>query len=270
MTDSKFSLVHRAGSYIGYLKQYDTMLSSLVKKEFKGRFKYTALGYFWHLLTPLFQIVMFLLIFTVIFGKDIPNYWVYVSTGMFAFTLFSVSIAGGCDIITKNKAMVTKMAFPREILVFSSVITALINLLISYALLAVLMVLSGVGITVNILFVPLIIAISAVFCVGAAFLMSSITVYLRDISNATKIVMGCLMFATPIMYLTTQMNNSLVQTIWYMNPMFYYIESIHNAFYFGIPPEMNYMVIGAVCAVAMLIIGWYVFKRLEKGFADRL
>ncbi|WP_400233728.1 ABC transporter permease [Methanomethylophilus alvi] len=270
MMDSKNQYVHRFGHYIAYLLQYRTMMESMVSKELKGKFKYTALGYFWHLLNPLSQIVIYYFIFTVIFGKDIPNYWVYISTGMFAFTFINSCITGGCNIIVSNKNMVTKMAFARETLIFSKVLSGLVTLTISYVILAVLMLITGTGPTWCIVFIPILAICMAVFCTGIAFILSAATVYLRDIANAVGIIMGCMMFAIPIFYVASQRATPLMETIWSINPLYYYIECIHDVFYAGVVPDMMYMVVCIIVAPIVFVIGLFVFKKLERGFAERL
>ena len=95
-------------------------------------------------------------------------------------------------------------------------------------------------------------------------------VYVRDVANAVSIVFGCMMFALPIMYLAKQRSTPMMELFWSVNPMYYYIESIHNAIYFGAPTTLIFYVISGISAVVSFIVGIIVFKKLEKGFAERL
>ena len=270
MMNSRVEAVRRLGDYLDYLLSYSSLLKSMVKKDFKGRFKHTALGYGWHLINPLFQIAIYYVVFTVVFGRDIPNYWVYISTGMFMYTFASSCIKGGCDCIVKNAKTVTKLSFARETLVMSTVLTNLISLAITYVILAVLILASGVGLTWNVLYVPVIIAILTVFLIGLAFLLSAVTVYYRDVSNAASVVLSCLLFAMPVIYVASQIQSDIVELIWHINPLFYFVECIHDSFYYGVAPDVTYMAVCVVSAVVMLVVGLYVFKKLERGFAERL
>lgn len=270
MMDSKRPFISRLGHYAAYLLQYRGMLRSMAEKEFKGRFKYTALGYGWHLITPVFLIAVYYLIFSTIFSRDIPNYWAYISTGMFAFTFMSTCISGGCNCIVQNSGLVTKVSFPREILIFSKVLSALTTLVISYCIVAVLMLVTGVGLSWSFLFVPLIIVILVPFLTGLALLLSALTVYYRDISNAVGLVMGVMMFALPVVYVVGNMSDAFPSIIWYVNPLFYFIECIHDSFYWGVIPDLTYLLICIVCSAVMFAVGLYAFKRLERGFAERL
>ncbi len=270
MMDSKNSYVSRLGNYLAYLWQYRTVVKTSVDKEFKRSFKYTVLGYGWHVLNPLSQIVIYYVIFTVIFGRDIPNYWLYISCGMFGFVFCQTCITGGAGAIVGNAKMVTKLAFARETLIITKVITNLITLSISYVLLIIIIAFAGIGPTINILYLPIIIVLMAVFSAGLAFMFSAIVVYFRDLQNAIGIIMGCMMFAIPVIYMTGDRSSPLMDFLWSINPLYYYVESIHNVMYFGIPPDDMFMLIGTIAAVVSLLAGLYVFKRLEKGFAERL
>ena len=110
-------------AYYTDLCSYKEFIKSIVLKEFKGRFKYTALGYFWHILNPLVLILIYMAVFSLIFGRDIPHYWAYLSTGMFAYSFFSSCVGGGSNIIVGSAKLITKMAFKREILVISRLIS---------------------------------------------------------------------------------------------------------------------------------------------------
>ena len=112
--------------------------------------------------------------------------------------------------------------------------------------------------------------ILATFCVGLTLLLSSMVVYIRDISNAVGILFGCMMFALPIMYLAKQRSTPTMNLFWSVNPLYYYIETVHNVIYYGLPPETTFLVYGMLFSIASLFVGMIVFKKLEKGFADKL
>ncbi len=260
----------RVYKYVQYLWQYRSIYKVLTSNELKGKFKYTFLGYLWHLLNPLSQIIIYLLIFTVIFGQGIPQYWVYVSSGMFTFSFMMSCVSGGCNSIISNSRLITKMAMAREVIVFSKVTVNLVTLAISYGLLIAIMIVTGTIITWNILYLPIIVTLLTLFCTGLTLALSAITVYIRDISNATSILMGCMMFAIPIMYLKNQRSTPMMELFWSINPFYYYIESIHNIIYWGISPDIVHMIVGIIVAPLSFAIGLFIFKKLEGGFAERL
>ena len=270
MSNKRLIGANRIYNYLAYLKQYYPMFVMMVKKDFKGRFKHTALGYAWHVINPLWQIFFYYLIFTVIFGRDIENYWVYLSTGMFAYSFCATNITASCNLIISNNALVTKMFFPRELIIFSRIVTNLLVLTISYSILILLMVVTGVGITVNVALLPIVILLLAIFTAGVALILSSSTVYVRDISNVVVIIMGCMMFAVPVIYLASQRSSPMMEAVWSVNPLYYYIESAHHIMYWGDIPSFSFFVACIAFAISTFMLGLMVFKKLEKKFAERL
>ena len=262
--------LHSLSCYINYLWQHRYMYLVTVRNDLKGKFKYTILGYFWHLLNPLSQIVIYLLVFTVTFGHGVPNYWVYISTGMFPFSFMVASVVGGSTSITGNARVVTKMAMAREILIFSKITVNLVNLTISYSLLLILMAIAGVNITINVLIVPIIIFFFVIFCTGLALALSAIVVYIRDMAHVVSIIMNMMLFAVPIIYMKSVEINEAMKIFWTINPLFYYLDTIHDAFYWGIPPDMSQLIICMIVAPLTFVFGLIIFKKLEPGFAERL
>ena len=270
MCESNSSLIHKFGAYIGNIASYKPLLFLLIAKEFKGRFKYTYLGYLWHIINPLIQITIYYLMFTVLFGRDIPNYWIYVSSGMFAFGFINSCISGSTGLLITNKNMITKIAFPKEILFFAKVINALISLSISYCILIALMVITSNPPQLTILLLPVMVILLSIFCIGIAFIVSSLTVYLRDVQNLVSIIMGYMLFAIPIFYVVASRSSNFMNIIWGINPLFYFIESIHNVLYYGIIPSTSYLVVCIVSPIVAIILGLIIFKNLERGFTERL
>ena len=269
-THSKPKMLCCFGSYFSYLWQYRNTFKMMVKRDFQGKFKNTILGYFWHLLNPLSQILMYLVIFTVIFGRDVPNYWVYLSTGMFAFSFFSNCARSGCSIIIRNSNTVTKMTFPRELFTLVDVTSGLITLVISYVLLTALMLIAGVSLSLNILYIPVIVLMLAIFTAGISYALSALTVYVRDLSSAVGIILTCLMFSVPIFYMASGFSNSGLEVIWLYNPLYYFVEAIHASFYYGAPVPLSWICICLFVSLIVFIVGFVVFKKLEPGFAERL
>ena len=257
-------------SYCHYLYNYRNLLKSLIKKEFKGKFKHTTLGYLWHVINPLSQLIIYYIVFSAMFGSDVKNYWIYISTGMFAFSFISSCVVGGSVVITNNSKLITKMAFPRELLVFARVLSNLLTLCISYLVLSILILLTGSDISTSILFLLMMIPIYATFTLGLALILSSVTVYIRDLTNASNVAMTCLMFATPIFYMTDYFDNPIVNVMWHINPLYYYIDAIHSCMYLSCIPSVDTITLCIFLAILSICVGLATFKKLEHHFAERL
>lgn len=270
LSSSDNRIIARAGFWLSEIYRSRHMLLGLVERDFKGRYRNSALGYLWHAILPVTLILMYYLVFNTIFGRDIRDYWAYLSLGVFSFTFFLQCATGGMNSIVGNKGMVTKMYFPREILVFSTVLNALLTFVISYAILISAMAAVGVPLEpVQLLFVPVAVALESVFALGAAFFLGAVCVYSRDIMYAAGRMLPFVMFVTPVMY-TIDIDNPTLQVVLAINPMTYYVEMFHDSVYYGTFPDISFILAGILFGLFFLMLGFYVFKRLEKGFAERL
>lgn len=270
MMASNNKQISAVGNYFAYLWQHRPVYKMMVQNEFKGRFKNTILGYFWHLINPLTHILIYLIIFTMIFGRGIPNYWLYVSTGMFAFSFFISCTTGGANCMVSNSNLITKMSMCREVIVFAKVTSNLITMLISYLLIIILMILVGVKITENIVLLPIVVAFFTIFVCGLTLGLSAITVFIRDVPNAIGLLFGCMMFAIPIMYLPGTRSTPAMELFWSINPLYYYVEVLHDVFYWGVCPDLFQFGMCIVFAIVSLLVGWIIFKKSEMRFAERL
>lgn len=270
LSSSDNRVLARAGFWLSEIYRSRHMLLGLVERDFKGRYRNSVLGYLWHAILPVILILIYYLVFNSIFGKDIRDYWAYLSLGVFSFTFFLQCATGGMNCVVGNKGMVTKMYFPREILVFSAVINALLTFIISYVILISVMAVVGVPMDpVQLLFVPAAIVIESVFSLGVAFLLGSVCVYSHDVMYAAGRILPFFMFVTPIMY-TIDIDNSALQVVMAINPLTYYVEMFHDSIYYGMFPDTSFILVGMLYGLFFLMLGFYVFKRLEKGFAERL
>ena len=251
------------------LYEYRHLLFGLVKNNLKGKYSNSALGILWHIINPVMQIVVYALVFSMLFGRTIENYWAYLSIGVFAYNFFSSSMNSGTNAIVSRRGMVTKMYFPRTILVLADVMVHLITFVISYTVLICLI--AALGLLPNpvlLLLVPVVIVIEAIFITGAVLAFSAINVFYRDAAYGMHIITMLMMFMTPIFYEAP--SEGILHYILMINPMAHYVETFHDLIYYGIVPELTSLVIGLVAAIIVLAIGMRVFKSLERVFPEKL
>ena len=155
--------------------EYRDMVGSLVKRELRGKYEKSVLGFLWSFLSPMFQILIYNLVFTHIFQNNMPNYYIYLMSGILTWTFFSDSLAQGTGAIVYNAEMVKKIYFPREVLVISEVTAKLVNMLLSFIVMAVFLVISGVGFSVQLIVLPVVIIIEYIMCLGFSLIVSSNT-----------------------------------------------------------------------------------------------
>ena len=171
------------------LYEYREMIYSLVQKELRGKYKGSVLGFFWSLLIPLFQLVIYTLVFSVFMRSGIEKFYIFLFVALVPWLFFNNCIAGGATSIIQQKNLVEKIYFPRMVLPVAYAISAFINMLLSFIIVFAALFISGIGIRIAVLgYVPLIMLIELVMGVGGALLFSAMTVYFRDMEYILNIV----------------------------------------------------------------------------------
>ena len=251
---------------------YKDMIQSMIKRELRGRYQKSVLGFLWSFISPLCQIAVFTVVFTYVFPSNIPQYYIYLMTGMIPWQFFSDSISQGACSIIYNADMTKKIYFPREVLTISSVSAKFINLLLSMVVVFGFILFSGVGFSPLIILLPLVLVIEYAIALGFALLFSAITVYLRDMEYVVGVILMAWIWATPVMY---SPDNLVEQYHWIanllrLNPLTSVMYMFRSILYYHQMPEMIDMILPAMWGIILLLVGELVFKRLEGNFAEEL
>lgn len=252
------------------LYQYREMIATLVYKELRGRYKGSLLGFFWTFLNPLLQLGVYTMVFSVILRAGIEKYYLFLFVALIPWIFFSTCLTGGSAVIINEKNLVTKIYFPREVLPVAFVNSSFINMLYSFLVVLVVVVLANRA--VNLLawcYLPLVMAVEYVFALGCTFLVSALTVYFRDLQHILGIVAMGWQFLTPVMYSVDMVPEELLG-VFYLNPMTTLIMAYRDILYYGRVPAMETIGIPFVISVAVLLLGLLVFHRLQRNFAEEL
>ncbi len=247
---------------------YRTMISSLVKRDLRGRYKGSVLGFLWTFLNPLFQLIVYTFVFSVIMRAGIEDYYLFLFVALVPWTYFSTCVGGGAGCIINQKDLVEKIYFPREVLPISYVISQLVNMLLTFIVVILVLLVSGKG--VNLLvwwYLPIIILLETLLSFGLTLLFSAITVYFRDMQFLLSIITMAWQFLTPVMY-SVDMVPERLRPIFYLNPMTPIIVAYRDIFYYKQAPEMQTLIMGTVMGVIMLFVGWFSFGKLKRRFAE--
>src|SRR5438445_3521933 len=179
---------------------YRDLLSLLVSKELKIKYKGTALGLLWSLLNPLLMMAIYAIVFSTILRFSVPRYAIFLLSGLLPWTAFTSSLISGTVSITNSSHLIRKVSFPHELLPLTAVLAAFSNLLPSFGLLFIFAVVLGQPLGLPLLALPLVVAIQLTFTLGLALLLSAATVYFRDVEYLVGIGTTVWFFATPIIY----------------------------------------------------------------------
>ncbi len=251
------------------LYTYRELLKNNIKKELRGKYKGSFLGIIWSFLEPLLQTLIYFLIFPLILGKVEDNYIVFLTIGIFTWHLFANTVANGNKIIINNANIINKIYFPREILPIAIVTSGLINYLISFPIILIFILFNHIGFSIYFCYIPLILIIAYLLTLGIVFITSSITVYLRDFEFIVNFAINLLFYATPIIY-----SISAIPTKWQwiikLNPLTNIINSLRDILLYHQNPLSLSLLIAAITSILVFIIGFVIFKKLEKKFSEEL
>ena len=167
------------------------------------------------------------------------------------------------------KTNIKKVYFPRDILPISVVTSEGVNFLISTIIIIGFAIFGGIGLSINILWYFVVLAIQYIVSIGFAYIVSSLSVYFRDLLHLLSIIIQLLFYATPIVYATSSVPENL-QWIVKLNPMSYLIDAYRNIFYNKMPPSINGLLICFGMGISLCLIGYFTFRKLEKRFAEEL
>lgn len=248
---------------------YRELLKNNVKKEIRGKYKNSALGVIWTFLNPLLQLMVYALIFPLILRSTQPFYVVFVCVGLVPWTFFTTSVAQSAWTIIGNGNIVKKVYFPREILPISIVTSGMINFLISTIIIVAFCFIYGLGLTKYVIFFPLVLLIQYILQLAIAFMLSAFTVYFRDLEHFIQIILQVMFYATPIVYAADTIPQAF-QIIMTLNPMAHIINGYRSIFYYQTMPDLKALFILLAISLAACIAGYFIFRKLQKGFAEEL
>jgi len=249
--------------------KYRELLKTNVKKEIRGKYKNSVLGILWSFLNPLLQIVVYTVVFQVILKNPKPHYIVFLCSGLIPWNFFSIALSRGAFTFIENGNIIKKVYFPREIIPISVVTSELVNFVISTIIILGFALGEGMGISVYFCFYPLILIIQFILTLGITLVVSAITVYVRDLQHLIGVALQLLFYATPIVFATDVIPESMLWVI-KINPMAYIIDAYRDIFYNQQMPNLAMLGILFLISIALCVVGYLIFNKLQKGFAEQL
>lgn len=252
------------------LYAYREMIFSLVRRDLKGRYKGSALGFLWTFINPLLQLGVYTLVFSVIMRNGIEDFYLFLFVALVPWIFFSTSVSGGASCIWSQQDMVKKIYFPREVLPIAFVTSQFVNMLLSLLVVLAVLIVSGKGVNIiALLYLPVVMLVEYLLSISMAMLTSAITVYLRDMEYLLGIITMAWQFLTPVMYSIDQVPEQ-IRFLFSLNPMTPVIIAYRDILYYGRIPELNTLVHAITFGIILLVIGIVVFSKLKKHFVEEL
>ena len=241
------------------------ILTSLVSKDFKLKYRRSALGVLWSVLNPLLMMIVLTAVFSTVFRFQIENFALYLILGQTLFGLMSDATSGAMSSIIDSASLIKKIRINKILFPLEKVAFALVNFVISLIAVVAVMIFFQVVPTLNLLFLPLLLLYMFVFSLGLGLLISALSVFFRDVMHLWSVILTAWTYATPLFYPIEILPDFLAPLMQY-NPMYHYVTYFREIALWGTTPSLTENLICFGCAVAALIVGYVVFRAKEKKF----
>lgn len=249
---------------------YRDMISSLIRRELRGKYKGSILGFLWTFINPLCQIIVYTIVFSMIFRSGMDKFYVYIIAGMIPWMFFDLSMRIGSGCIRYQGDMIKKIYFPREALPIASVTANFVNMLFCFIFVFLVLIVSRFGVNFKaLLFLPLVMLIEYIMVLGFTLIISSCTVYFKDLEHIVTVLLMAWVYLTPILY---SIENVPTELLWVLklNPMTFVIECYHSILYWKCAPTLTILGYSSISAIAIFLIGEVIFIKLDDNFAEEL
>lgn len=252
-------------TYLQNFLKFRPLLSELVARDIKIKYRRSILGVLWTLLNPLLMMVVLSVVFSNLFRFDIENFPIYILSGQVIFTFYSDSTNSSMTAVLGSASLIKKVYIPKYLFIVSRICSSVINLLASFSALLLVMIVSRVELhyTIFLFFIP--VALLVIFSMGVGLLLSALAVKFRDIIHLYSVFVTALMYLTPVIYPMSILPSWLALIV-NLNPLTNYLSMFRDLMLYNNIFGIWNLIIGIIEAVVMLAIGLYVFYRNQDTF----
>ena len=255
-------------------KRYWFLMTQLISRDFKVKYKRSVLGVVWSLLYPILMMAVMAVVFSQMFKFKVEgvNYIVYLMTGLIMFNYFSEASNTAMTSVVDNFSLINKVYIPKYIFPIAKCLFVGINFVLTLIPWFIIILLSYVGLggyTCHInwayLLLPYIFLCFFLFTVGVGLLLSCISVFLRDVFYIYGIVLTMWNYLTPVFY-SVEILPEKLQTIMKFNPLYQFLTSVRSVVVYSQRPSFTTLGVLGLIGVGMLLIGSYVFRKKQNKF----
>ena len=252
-------------SYIRNFVKFQPLLSELVARDIKIKYRRSVLGVLWTLLNPLCMMIILSIVFSSIFKFDVENFPLYVLSGQVIFNFFNDSTTSSMSAIISSASLIKKVYVPKYLFLLSRVMSSFINLMASFTALLLVMVATRAELhwTVCLSVIPL--AMVVLFSFGVGMFLAAITVRFRDVIHLYSVFTTGLLYLTPVIYPMAALPD-VVKTIVMINPLTNYLLMFRDVMFNNTLPSVFSVLLGIAEAALALALGLYVFYKNQDEF----
>lgn len=247
------------------VERYKFLISQLVSRDFKTKYKRSVFGVFWSFLNPLLTMIVQFLVFSTFFKADTQNYPVYLISGVVCFSFFSECTAMCLNSVSSNYRLITKVYIPKYIFPLAKTLSSSVNLAISLVPLLLVTLITGTALHMSFILMFFFLICLIIFSLGVGMILATLMVFFRDIQFLWSVICTIWQYATPIFY-PAEIIPEKFRFIVRFNPLYHFIGCTRKCLIDGVSPEPINYVYCLVFAFGALAIGSYIFKKCQDKF----
>ncbi len=252
-------------AYFSVFNKYIPLLSHLVQRDIKVKYRRSVLGILWSLLSPLMMMVVMSVVFSYFIKFDIPNFPVYILTGQLIFNNFNESTTNSMSSIIRASYLIRRVYIPKYIFPLQKIVFSFVNLMFSFIALIIVMIATGQPFTLNTLLFPIPLILLFVFELGCGLILAALTVFFRDVMHFYTVFITALTYLTPLFY-PVEMLPAYMQQIIKINPLYWYVTTFREVILYDNTPTLLQLGICSLWAVVALFFGLLLFKKTQDKF----
>lgn len=247
------------------IKRYAFLFEELVKRDFQQKYKGTALGIVWSVLSPLMTLFVMRMVFSHFFGRDTPHYTIYLFSGNIVMSYFREATKGGMNSLVNNASIFTKINVPKYMFLLSKNVSSVINFLLTLVVYFLFCALDGIDFGWHMLALIYPCLCLLAMSIGMGLILSALYVFFRDMRYLYDVFLTLLNYVSAIFYTVDQLP-AQVQRIFLLNPVYVYIKYFRTVVIDGVLPSVQYHFLCAGYAVLLCVVGYWIYKKNNQRF----
>lgn len=247
------------------LKKHQFLFEELVKRDFKTKYKRTALGVIWSILSPLLNLLVMRIVFTHFFGGGIEHYTTYLFCGNLVFSYFSEASGQGMSSLLGNAGIFSKVNVPKYLFLFSKNVQTLINFGLTLCVFFIFCVLDHIVFTWKIILLIYPIVCLLLFNIGVGLILSALYVFFRDVEYLWSVFMQLLMYLSAIFY-SIETYPAKIRNLFLVNPIYLFIRYFRKIVIEATIPSPWFHLLMLLDVVIVVAVGCYMYKKNNTKF----
>ena len=249
--------------------KHRTLLLDIAVTDLKVRYKHSILGFFWSFLEPLLLLIILSLVFTHVFSFEIENYALYLLANLVLWNMFTRSTTMGLTSMIAKAGIITKIYFPRELVVVSSSLTSFFMFVFEFMIFFIFVAAFQFVPSITLAFVPVPLVLLFIVSLGISFGLAVTNVFFRDIQSIWTILLQAGFFLTPIIYKLDILPKS-VQELLYYSPLVRIFEMFHNSILYNQLPSNWDITYSVITSLVILVVGFLAFYKFQAKAVEEL